>query len=226
MRRQVLIVLWLSLVVALTSCYRSSSTHGVGAADSTSVMRHAQLLTLERGEAYTVATVADPWRGGVLRRQGSVLCETALDRTMDCAVEFECRDGECRVVGYSVFDVDAHNQYAGGLVDATATLHALIAARYSALDEVVEALRQTLTTLVAPHYAGPLGADMILYRTSTGSTSINPCVELNLRHTMGMVAAALGQRHAMRGRFVIAPPTTPHRLALTPTSARQAALLV
>ena len=111
-------------------------------------------------------------------------------------------------------------------VDATATLHALIAARYSALDEVVEALRQTLTTLVAPHYAGPLGADMILYRTSTGSTSINPCVELNLRHTMGMVAAALGQRHAMRGRFVIAPPTTPHRLALTPTSARQAALLV
>ena len=166
------------------------------------------------------------WCGGVLRRQGSVLCETALDRTMDCAVEFECRDGECRVVGYSVFDVDAHNQYAGGLVDATATLHALIAARYPALDEVVEALRQTLTTLVAPHYAGPLGADMILYRTSTGSTSINPCVELNLRHTMGMVAAALGQRHAMRGRFVIAPPTTPHRLALTPTSARQAALLV
>ena len=68
MRRQVLIVLWLSLVVALTSCYRSSSTHGAGAADSTSVMRHAQLLTLERGEAYTVATVADPWRGGVLRR--------------------------------------------------------------------------------------------------------------------------------------------------------------
>ena len=78
MRRQVLIVLWFSLVVALTSCYRSSSTHGVGAADSTSVMRHAQLLTLERGEAYTVATVADPWRGGVLRRYVLVPRDKAL----------------------------------------------------------------------------------------------------------------------------------------------------
>ena len=90
-----------------------------------------------------------------------------------------------------------------------------------ALLPVRECVEQWLAANVWPRYRGPLGIDLMVDAQRHVFVA-----EINVRHTMGMVAAALGQRHAMRGRFVIAPPTTPHRLALTPTSARQAALLV
>ena len=143
------------------------------------------------------------WCAGVLRRQGSVTCEQGLARELDFAVEFACEHGQCRVVGYSVFDTDAHDQYVSGLVDTTAMLHRIISEHYPDFDQVVVALTTVLNHVVAPHYSGPVGVDMLLYRQADGQVEINPCVEVNVRQTMGMLAAALGNRHHLQGRFVI-----------------------
>ena len=46
-------------------------------------------------------------------------------------------------------------------------------------------------------YLGPVGVDMFVYHDAEGY-HLNPCVEINLRHTMGMVAHAIAQRHTER----------------------------
>ena len=56
---------------------------------------------------------------------------------------------------------------------------------------------------IAPHYDGYLGIDMMLYWDENGKIALNPCVEVNLRMTMGMVTAAMGSRHGLRGNFSI-----------------------
>ncbi|MBR5101650.1 MAG: hypothetical protein IK092_00820, partial [Muribaculaceae bacterium] len=63
---------------------------------------------------------------------------------------------------------------------------------------VVEAVNE----LIAPHYTGALGIDMLAYRDS-GCVVTVPCVEVNLRHTMGHVTCALAARHGLRGTFGI-----------------------
>ena len=68
---------------------------------------------------------------------------------------------------------------------------------------MVDRLLKVLDALIAPHYDGPLGVDMMLYRNTDGTIALNPCVEVNLRMTMGMITAAMGSRHALRGRFSI-----------------------
>ena len=49
---------------------------------------------------------------------------------------------------------------------------------------------ETLSSGV-PEYAGFLGIDMMLCKTEHGA-AVFPCVEMNFRHTMGMVANSLG----------------------------------
>lgn len=156
------------------------------------------------------------WCRGGLRRQGSLLCEVGLDKLQDFATEWHCRDGAATLVGYSVFESDFHHQYAGGIVDTRQALHASIATQYPALDLAVEALHRAVEQLIAPAYDGYLGIDMMLYRQSNGSVGLNPCVEVNLRCTMGLVTSVLGQCHGLHGTFAIAQTPLPAGRLLTP----------
>ena len=143
------------------------------------------------------------WIGGGLRRQGSLLCEVGLDRVQDFAIECECRDGKTLLTGYSIFFNDFHSQFDSGRVEPREELHGLLQGMYPDLDPVIGQVLMAIDDLVAPHYNGPLGIDMMLYRDKNGKMAINPCVEINLRMTMGMVTAAMGDRHGLRGVFSI-----------------------
>lgn len=143
------------------------------------------------------------WIAGALKRQGSLLCEVGLDRVQDFAVECECRDGKTVLTGYSVFDSDFHSQFGTGIVAPMDELHQLLLQQYSALDQIINNVLHAMDSIIAPHYNGPLGIDMMLYRKENGTVALNPCVEINLRMTMGMVTAAMGSRHNLRGHFKI-----------------------
>jgi hypothetical protein len=56
--------------------------------------------------------------------------------------------------------------------------------------KVIDALRQ----VIGGHYVGPLGVDMmILSKLGCQGFSVLPCVEINLRRTMGHVAIAMAE---------------------------------
>lgn len=145
-----------------------------------------------------ISTELEQWCKGATKRQGSVLCEVALDKVMDFAVEFQCRQGKAEAKGFSVFVTDSHSQYSHGIVAQTNTLKEKITNLYPDIDEVVEALTQVLDELVAPHYNGWTGVDMLLFKGEDWNgkneeiTGINPCVELNLRPTMGAITSVIG----------------------------------
>ena len=143
----------------------------------------------------------EQWCFGALKRQGSVMCEVALDKVIDFAVEFHCSDGKAIVRGFSIFSTDSHSQYTHGDVAPRNVLKSRITALYPDFDEVVEALTQVVDELVAPHYTGWMGIDMLLFNKPQAPShlsplpshlQINPCVELNLRPTMGAITSMLG----------------------------------
>ena len=66
-RLSLFITLALTVVLLLTSCFRSGHQNGTTALDAKdSVITAARLLSMERTPQYTVVTVGDPWKGGVL----------------------------------------------------------------------------------------------------------------------------------------------------------------
>ena len=154
------------------------------------------------------------WIAGALKRQGSLLCEVGLDRVQDFAIECECRDGKTRLMGYSVFESDFHSQFGTGRVAPMEELHDMLLGLYPDLDSATDQVLMAIDDLIAPHYDGPLGVDMMIYRDDKGHLALNPCVEVNLRMTMGMVTAAMGSRHGLRGIFSVTAGESGHEVKL------------
>lgn len=154
------------------------------------------------------------WLEGIVRRQGAVMAEHGLDRRLDFALEFFRDTDGVSFLGYSIFHNDDHNQYSYGVVDSRGALEHHIATLYPYINRVGEAMTRVLETILAPvNYRGFLGVDMLLYRPTTSvppekinsqnsltsvphvfadyELALNPCVELNLRATMGLITVAL-----------------------------------
>ncbi len=141
------------------------------------------------------------WVGNVLRTQGAVVVEPFYPKVADLAMEFESDGcGAVRYTGLSLFATHAQGAYAGNVVAAEGlkerALHRLLP---EALCTAVRAaVTEWLAEQVGPHYRGPLGVDMMVCAAAEGGEGLrlHPCVEVNLRRTMGEVAVHLGRKLA------------------------------
>ncbi len=59
---------FISVVLVLSSCFRGSDSAIKTLETQDSVIHAAKLLSMQREAGYTIVTVADPWKGGVLHR--------------------------------------------------------------------------------------------------------------------------------------------------------------
>ena len=134
---------------------------------------------------------------GIIRRQGSVMCEKALDKIKDFAMLFYCDNNGVRFHNYSSFFNIGAGNYAGNIIGSKEFIINSIT-QYGISQQKLELFASTLcdilTKLIVPHYRGYLGVDMMIYNDN-GKIEIAPCVEINLRMTMGVVASLWSQKH-------------------------------
>ncbi|MDE6218015.1 MAG: DUF2520 domain-containing protein, partial [Muribaculaceae bacterium] len=130
------------------------------------------------------ATALRQWISGTINRQGSVIGEPAADRLLDFATEWKITDGEAEFLGFSLFSTDKTGHYRGNTPLSSAAIFEMIreSAPYFSM-EVVEQQKKSIDRLISPYYSGPLGIDMLVDKDG----NVRPCVEINLRMTMGHV---------------------------------------
>lgn len=139
---------------------------------------------------------------GMINRQGSVMIEKALDKQIDFAMLFHAKNGAVAFIGYSAFVADNGFSYSGNLIMPDYRIKTEYIGRFvstSTLDDLEAVMPQLLSELLKNDYEGYFGVDMLVYRDESGKYEINPCVELNLRMTMGIVAHVLGERFVAPG---------------------------
>lgn len=138
----------------------------------------------------------EPWLKGIIRSQGSVMGEKAFLRSLDCASEWECSDGQAMFLGMSTFITSERGRYKSNVVAPQETILSYILSKIAVTNPgnnmaaIIERQRLLLENYVAPFYEGPVGIDMLV----TEDGDLNPCVEINLRNTMGRVAIDIRQR--------------------------------
>ena len=71
-------------------------------------------------------------------------------------------------------------------------LEADLSIHFPYLSQLTTIAEQVLTDYLQARYVGPLGIDMMLVNTSE-DIRLHPCIELNLRRTMGYVAWSVSQ---------------------------------
>lgn len=139
------------------------------------------------------------WANGILQRQGSVIAEHALNKTLDFAMEYRCHDSKTEFVGYSIYNNNRHNAFDYGLVANEHILYKKICDEIGGdgahlLRDIQQSLLSVITDTIAPQYSGFLGIDMLVFVDEFGKKCVNPCVEINLRCTMGIATSIIGNR--------------------------------
>lgn len=161
--------------VSTGGCYVKSpwSSSGRGVFDATN---------MSKNELLTRCT-------GLIGRQGSVMCEASLNKIEDFAMLFYCDGTRVSHVGYSSFYTEHGAAYSGNVLAPDEIIEQKLAQKVSCeqLRGVSKALEIVLTDIIASHYCGYFGVDMLLYKKKN-KILIDPCVEINLRMTMGVLA--------------------------------------
>lgn len=141
-------------------------------------------------------TVQERWTESLLKKQGFVMGEHAYEKEEDFAIEFCSVDGCIRFVGYSLF-VTENGKYKCNRLESDERLeqHLTQYVPQESFRYLQQRLVAYFTQTVAPHYQGYFGVDMMVCRLSEGGFFVHPCVEINLRMNMGVVAHHIYERH-------------------------------
>lgn len=150
-----------------------------------------------RGVRFLEREINNPdtgWLRNVILHQGTVMVEPYYNKVKDFGMEFES-DGEGHVsyLGLSLFHT-ANGAYTGNILASEEEKLEMINRYVSG--ETLSTVQQKIVTLTGDlykgKYRGPFGVDMMLVaRDDKEGFLLHPCVEINLRRTMGHVALSL-----------------------------------
>lgn len=148
------------------------------------------------------------WIQNVIASQGSVVIESYCHKVKDFGMEFESDgQGHVRYLGLSIFHTQ-NGAYIGNILAPEEEKQEMIN-RYIP-EELLTAVQEKICAYLEPvyrdQYAGPFGVDMMVVRGEDNHHFLlNPCVEINLRRTMGHVALSLSKQclsdHVMRVEY-------------------------
>jgi len=152
------------------------------------------------------------WIRNIIARQGAVVVEPYYNKVKDFAMEFESDGcGSVTCLGLSLFHT-SNGAYTGNILAEENEKREMIS-RYvsmNLLDKSQETICRLLGETFRGRYKGPFGVDMmIVARDDRDGFLLHPCVEINLRRTMGHVALALS-RHFRSGQVMNIDYTDSH----------------
>lgn len=151
-----------------------------------------------RGVRYVETAAPDAhlegWAANVVKRQGGIMVEPLYNKVYDFGLEFFSNaDGTIEFKGISLFATRG-GAYVGNILATEADKREMLS-RYADLT-LVDSVSARICNILSAHfkgvYEGAFGVDMMAVAREDGDGfMLHPCVELNLRRTMGHLALAL-----------------------------------
>lgn len=137
----------------------------------------------------------------IIEKQGSVIVEPIYDKVLDFAMLFHCVDDIAQFSGYSLFETERGFYRSNRLMDDNQILRQITDSgiKQELLQYVREKILQFIQNEIVAFYSGVLGVDMLVYRDN-GNVKLHPCIEINLRNTMGNVAQLFYKKFMLPGR--------------------------
>ncbi|MBR6120859.1 MAG: hypothetical protein IKQ05_00490 [Prevotella sp.] len=144
--------------------------------------------------SHTPVSAQEGWIRNVIASQGGVMAEPYYNKVKDFGMEFHTDGaGHTTYLGLSLFHT-MNGAYTGNILATELKKQAYIA-RYLPVcltDYIRDTICQQTAAMFQGRYEGPFGVDMmIVARSDDDGFLLHPCVEINLRRTMGHAALAM-----------------------------------
>lgn len=133
------------------------------------------------------------WIKNTIEKQGYLMAEPFYCKILDLATEFYS-DGKGNVeyLGLSLFETK-NGAYVGNIIAPEERKREAVEKYISldVLDEATKSLKNITEKTLGNSYHGHFGIDMMIVADPQNGICLHPCVELNLRRTMGYVALCM-----------------------------------
>lgn len=136
---------------------------------------------------------------GFINSQGGYLADKFYEKELDFAMEFFVhQDHMVEFLGFSVFHAEETGAYGYNIVEDQHALKSYISKDCDLLDTLIEYHK---THLALTSYHGPVGIDMLVCKDD----KIHPCIEINLRMNMGILAILLYNKYGANANIQLTP---------------------
>lgn len=134
------------------------------------------------------------WCQNLIKRQGGLMVEPYYNKVMDFGMEFYYKeDGVAEYRGLSLFKT-INGAYEGNVIASEEEKQKILNRYVSSdlLNDIKERIFSAVNSHFSHVYSGPFGIDMMIVSGDKDNEFyVHPCVEINLRQTMGHVALKL-----------------------------------
>lgn len=132
------------------------------------------------------------WAQRCIREQDGVVIEPYYNKVIDFALEFTISEDTATLAGLSLFTTNENNVYSGNIIAPQNTLWERLYHYVPAylFETLILRILPLITQTFVGNYLGPIGIDMMIV-AHEGEYKIHPCVEINVRRTMGELALHL-----------------------------------
>ena len=150
---------------------------------------------------------AKEWLSGIFKRQGYVMLEKRLEKIEDFAMHFFAGDEGIEFIGWSTFTTGNQGEYQGNYIGQQKKIEEKLTNFLG--EEKIEALKLEVLKMLnnlLPLYRGYFGVDMMIYKDKMEKITVQPCVEINLRYNMGIIALVFSREYlcaTSEGQFSI-----------------------
>jgi hypothetical protein len=138
------------------------------------------------------------WINGAIKKQGCFSIEHAYNKVTDFAMEFYSDGkGNIHFEGLSTFGTNKNGAYEGNSLESQESMEKHFGEYFQQryFNKIKEAVTKALQTIYGKTYNGFLGVDMMIYKNSDSQILIHPCIEVNMRYTIGLVALKLREKY-------------------------------
>lgn len=134
---------------------------------------------------------------GFISRQGGFLADKMYNKQQDFALEYFISDsGEVQFLGFSLFTAGGNGYYGYNFVASQNELRAKITKAGlsdTLIEKLIEIHSALLSQSLSGKYCGIVGIDM-LTAIDDDTLKIHPCIEINLRMNIGVLAMKVFER--------------------------------
>lgn len=129
------------------------------------------------------------WIVNTIKEQGCLMLEPLYNKIMDFAMEFHAMESRVKYQSLNIFETK-DGKYVGNIEGSQEDKLRMLT-RYIP-QELIASLRESIIDVTAKafrnRYSGPFGIDAMIILTPENQLKVHPCVEMNLRRTMGQVS--------------------------------------
>lgn len=131
---------------------------------------------------------------GIVKEQGYAIVEPFHKKALDLAFLFELKNKKVNFVGTSIFFTDKKGRYLGNYLNGlpkTAN-KTVVDFQKNIQETIISSLILVIEkSKLATFYEGFFGVDTLIYFTKNNKLKINPCLEINVRQSMGLLSLHL-----------------------------------